>query len=396
MSSPNTNIADEVMFPDDWHIAFNRVWVGICLAALLWCLAKGRLVPSSRRPAERVVLFGVRMSGSVINSAVVFRAYQMGLVAHSVFYVLEMVATSIVLLYPAMALHHIVALYIFLLFIMHPSNMSFVTIFPVFFHSLYWALGTDNITILALYNISLWIVGHIILFAALTRQAWDALVLKLALSTPKTSPQPPKPPQPLLPKFLNIPFEGILGISATSLFWVNYLTYCCAYQGSLCLGDFTNLTAKPPPPTTPLQRSKWMTAISHTLATSLTGLLISLLLVWVSASLWVASEGAELAVWLGQVDERDVMDVSVHGAVIPRTVGEIDYWAEDVRLFESWLAEGVNPVSEEAGRRSKERRGGPPKPLGAWDWKNARGLRMLKALTLPHHQQQTMVLSKDL
>ncbi|KAI8836153.1 hypothetical protein BC829DRAFT_405904 [Chytridium lagenaria] len=319
-----------MMFPDSWHIAFNCIWIVICAFILLWCFVRGRMVPSTRFPSERKQLLGTPLA-SLINPKVVFLIFKYGLGVHSIFYIVEMVATSIITKYPAM--------------------------------------GATHIPILGIYNLVLLIVGTIVLFSAVTRQAWDVVILKLSHH-----------PVPLL-----IPMETSLGFSATGLFWVNYMAYCSFHQGQLCPVSFSGLEAGIPSLTSP-DRPRWMMAMGWTMGVSIAGFAISVLFVWIAASIWMMDESAELAVWVGQADERDVMMVRE---------GVVDYRMEEKTLLEAWDAETDLLVFPSERRRDGEderkKKGETERELKPWDWKNVRGLKMLKALTRP---QPTEVGSK--
>ncbi|KAJ3105595.1 hypothetical protein HDU97_007937 [Phlyctochytrium planicorne] len=228
--------------------------------------------------------------------------------------------------------------------------MSLLTIQPIVFHALFWAVGNNNISLLAFYNLSLLVGGSTALFSALTRLAWDNLVHTLRYSAEA------KPPRH--------PFETTLGLTAVMLFWVNYTAYCSAYHGYFCVGNFESL---PPSPITNVDQKPstarynlWMVAMGWTVLSAIAGYLFNLFALWLLASLWVYNDMAELAVWCGQVDQWDAL--KGYGGSL---------WEEEKDLILWWEREGKKGLLE--GKKVRLYQG--------IDWKNARGLRMLKALT---------------
>ncbi|KAJ3158342.1 hypothetical protein HK101_001334, partial [Irineochytrium annulatum] len=305
-------LANEPMYPEAWHIVCNWIWIGQLLFALVGCLRETKLIPKVALPGSPLVLYARKRQdptsaekpswlGSFATAQGQFRVV---LATHTAFYVLEMLMTSMVTKFSSMAMHHVVAIIIFMLFYFYPGNASVISILPIILHSLYWVTGGTSIPLLGIYNIVLLLAGIIILFGALTAHAWECL---LSHPPPGTKPPPRKEPTkitvsnssgrdkndptPTPPR----PAETNLGISALALFWVNYVTYCVAYQGGYCPanpmefgggGDGAEGWR--------LKNGEWE-PLMWVIGAALGGLVGSIVVVWVAAAIWVDGGRAELA-----------------------------------------------------------------------------------------------------
>ncbi|KAJ3408107.1 hypothetical protein HDV05_005140 [Chytridiales sp. JEL 0842] len=182
------------MFPVPWHATFNYIYLIQTLLMMIYVLRTGRWVPS---PWTHKTASG--------GYPWVLKQFWVMLVVHSLFYIVEMDVTSVFLIYFPMAIHHLIAIFIFAAIGFDPNTVSVVTLFPIVVHIIYWILGATSDNLLALYNFCLLIAGCIIFHnnsaVGVRAQAVGNM----------------------------LPAAGVI------LTWVNYYIYCMYYHGTMCL-----------------------------------------------------------------------------------------------------------------------------------------------------------------
>ena len=174
------------LFPAPWHIFLNKVWLLQLTVAILFCIRENRWIMQPHPP-----------------KSIFIKQFYFMLFAHSIFYIMEMLITSISVAYPSMLFHHINALTIFFgTFFSQHKVISVVYLMPFVGHALYWAQGDYDNRTLAIYNLTFLYAG---LFGV-----WE-YIHKRGSTTYWIMP--------------------VLCITNTS---INYYTYCQDFNGEYC------------------------------------------------------------------------------------------------------------------------------------------------------------------
>ncbi|KAJ3243244.1 hypothetical protein HDU78_000704 [Chytriomyces hyalinus] len=209
------------------HITLNHAFLASTLAALGWCIQKRRFVHLPPRPNTHRTL----LQSPFISQ------FQLQLAVHFVFYTVELLATDLVHEFPSMAVHHVVALGIFFVYINDAGTTSVTTLFPFVFHSLFWVLlpvVADQphyyYALLTAYNTVLHAVGIICLLNSFTLVAWDRLATSFK---PDANERVHSNSMPYKPLICNTS-PHILGVFAILEACVNYYSYCDHYTGTVC------------------------------------------------------------------------------------------------------------------------------------------------------------------
>ncbi|KAJ3227542.1 hypothetical protein HDU81_006687 [Chytriomyces hyalinus] len=203
------------------HIALNQVFLASTLAALGWCIQQRRFVHLPPRPnTDRTLLRSPFVS-----------QFQLQLATHFVFYTVELFATDLVNEFPSMAVHHVVALGIFFVYINDAGTTSVTTLF------LFWVLlpiVEDQphyyYALLTAYNTVLHAVGIVCLLNSFTLVAWDRLAHSFKPDSNERVHSSSKPYKPLICSTS----PHILGFLAILEACVNYYSYCDHYNGTVC------------------------------------------------------------------------------------------------------------------------------------------------------------------
>ncbi|KAI8854357.1 hypothetical protein BC829DRAFT_223134 [Chytridium lagenaria] len=124
------------MFPIKWHAYLNHLWVLQTFIAVFWCVQHKRWVPMK--------------GGSYVPWAA--KQFRGLLVLHGAFYAVELYTTNMWAGFTPMAIHHSVAITIFTTIFLEPNSLSITTLTPFAIHTVYWALGATNFTMLYVYN----------------------------------------------------------------------------------------------------------------------------------------------------------------------------------------------------------------------------------------------------
>ncbi|KAI8822958.1 uncharacterized protein EV422DRAFT_522828 [Fimicolochytrium jonesii] len=178
------------MFPRTAQIAHNTLGLLQLSLALLQCLRERRFLPTASRLTSRYSL----------QLRYHFHIY-------IAFYILELVFSDVVTEFPNMAVHHIVAIAIFLGALSDFGSLSAITLVPFLLHAVFWTLGQGvSFTLLAVYNMGF---GCIIL-------------LLVANNT--------RPPHRRWFAPVAWPVVTMGGLEVC----VNYVTYCLDYEGVRC------------------------------------------------------------------------------------------------------------------------------------------------------------------
>ncbi|KAJ3102751.1 hypothetical protein HDU97_000290 [Phlyctochytrium planicorne] len=180
---------NESMFPSDWHIAWNKLWLTQTVICFLWLIYNKRWIAA----------FNIDKKSWMVWQ---FRAM---LLTHSLFYVVELYSTDIIQKYTPMAFHHWFALIVFSTFMYDSNTFAVITLLPIVIHGSFWVLGADNMELLGVYNMTLLACGVVTFFN------------NVAVG----------------PK--NKPVSNALGLTAMFIAGVNYFTYCHSYRGQNCL-----------------------------------------------------------------------------------------------------------------------------------------------------------------
>ncbi|ORY49339.1 hypothetical protein BCR33DRAFT_847343 [Rhizoclosmatium globosum] len=163
---------------------------------------------------------------------------------HSLFYIYELTFTSMWTTHVPMAIHHVVAFFIFFVYVNDIGTISVATLLPFVLHSTFWVLlslvNTLNYyRLLGAYNVVLVSVGFTCLLNTFTIVPWDSLAWT-------TYPSAMASPHCIHPLPLVItPTPHILGFLATLEACVNYYSYCEKDGGTLCVqgGYFVSCVA---------------------------------------------------------------------------------------------------------------------------------------------------------
>ncbi|KAL3895865.1 MAG: hypothetical protein SGCHY_004442 [Lobulomycetales sp.] len=178
---------DEPMFNEKWHIAFNTVWLIQNCIAILGCMFTGRWIMQETKSSNLLV-----------------RQFYVLLVAHTVFYVAEILISAVSILYFNMLVHHIVALLIFAEIWFTKHTVSVLLLLPFFMHSLFWTYNVYDVEFLAFYN---WIFLYVGASTAWLSVKTSGRAISWRLS-----------------------FLCLLEVA------VNYYTYCTDFYGHYCYG----------------------------------------------------------------------------------------------------------------------------------------------------------------
>ncbi|KAI9090459.1 hypothetical protein DFS34DRAFT_371563 [Phlyctochytrium arcticum] len=182
------------IFPERIHDAFNRLWFIQSLLCMLDCLKQRRILPDPSPPTI-----------SLFNSQ-----FRLHLLSHTIFYVVELVLTNMVMGFTNMACHHLVALGIFYSIWAEWNSISAVVILPFMLHAWLWVWsGGTSWFILSMYNWALLAAG----LALLSNNAYYAAKFG-------------KDAAPI--RWMGLPGLCIFEVG------VNAFTYCWSYYGKYC------------------------------------------------------------------------------------------------------------------------------------------------------------------
>lgn len=177
---------DGSMFPSKWHIFLNNVWLVQGLVAILGCVLDSRWIMNHKKSSNFLVI-----------------QFYSQLYLHSLFYILEILITSVSTKYFNMLIHHIFAILIFVAIIFSKHTVSVLLLLPFISHAMYWLDGYFDNRTLALYNFILLYVGISTVFISILSRG----------------------------KLINR-FIPILCIAETAC---NYFTWCVDFRGKECI-----------------------------------------------------------------------------------------------------------------------------------------------------------------
>lgn len=185
-------VAWRVQLPESWHTPYNRFILTLLFSCLAW-----KILETLKFKLNKTLDKAMRT---------VFGVY---LCSHSFLLTIETVYTSIIVRAPSMALHHVIAILMFLHFTLTLKKFWVsngpLTFVPFVMHCIAWS-NFFEMDLIPLYNLTLAISG----------------INGLAINR-KT---------------------GTFGFWVLSLVSCNYWTYCDEYRGSFCLGPILGLKRK--------------------------------------------------------------------------------------------------------------------------------------------------------
>ncbi|ORY48948.1 hypothetical protein BCR33DRAFT_14795 [Rhizoclosmatium globosum] len=129
------------------------------------------------------------------------------LLAHVVFYVLELSLTSMLRVYTVVGVHHILGIMIAGGLVLDPNGICFIVGIPFFLHTLYWALDGQFFFLLIFYNFSMLLGAS---YGFITTEGLDFAARPVKYAT-------------------------VICVSCISLFFNNYFMYCHGLMGEYCL-----------------------------------------------------------------------------------------------------------------------------------------------------------------
>ncbi|KAI8807515.1 hypothetical protein BJ742DRAFT_895395 [Cladochytrium replicatum] len=208
------------LFPDEWHLGLNMLVLSLEFVVIVWCIIERRVVarelqnaklastppkPSSSTKQPHNIAINQTNHAAWVRRVGLVSMFTM-LTTHSTFYILELTFTSLMTQFPPMALHHILALAIFLAIALEPQSISIVIVAPFIGHATVWLTDISNLHYLMTYNCVLLAAG----ITFLAQPGWHRGAGEKAVVTP------------------------VLGVLAIMTAATNYFTYCWGYLGTVC------------------------------------------------------------------------------------------------------------------------------------------------------------------
>ena len=151
------------MFNSSYHYILNYFCFAQVIIGMVASIYHGRITPKSKAPESWWI--------KQFNILIFF---------HGLFYIVELLVTQMTLKFSNMAIHHLVALAIFYVFLDENTNLSFLTMLPFFFHALYWVSGAEGFILLSIYNWVFLFVGTATTYVYINTQggvSWRVPVL---------------------------------------------------------------------------------------------------------------------------------------------------------------------------------------------------------------------------
>lgn len=115
------------------HVQFNCAILVSISIAILACLLNNRWVPNQFN-----------------KKSILVYQFNLVLVIHSIFYIIEIAATSLEIV---VITHHIIAIIIFSMVYSEKHTVSVLLLLPFFMHALYWILDFNETEFLTMYNL---------------------------------------------------------------------------------------------------------------------------------------------------------------------------------------------------------------------------------------------------
>jgi len=173
---------NDYMLPDQWHYLLNVLWTLQTFIAMFGCISYGLYFPQNSEIKWK-------------DLPPVVRQFKFLLYLNTTFYIIELFSTRMLVEHHSMALHHLVAMTIFITTLCEPHMVCVCSLLPYLMHNIHWALQSQYEIILYFYNAYFFALG---IWSTLV--GYNSLLCKLSI---------------LLPV-------------------VNYYSYCVFYDGNIC------------------------------------------------------------------------------------------------------------------------------------------------------------------